>query len=221
MKTVSSSKKKQEQCFETLDNRSFVYRVCFAPDGRFSVTEIYSNKVVIPPRMYKGCYIPTGEEMVRKFKKGYPIHYNQGSSILICLKQNKYMFIGHEIFEFQTQKSDESIVFFSSPVGNNMVPYPFAVSSTNQIYLMLEKLYIKTEYYDDAVRIDPHDHSTFYYKLSKGKKTKQKVPDMYHFYYENLEYGKLKEPFEHATASFSYRIVHRYDKKKMYSSYES
>jgi hypothetical protein len=48
-----------------------------------------------------------------------------GNSILIREANNNYKFIGHEIIEF---KPDNDIIkTFVSPVGNNDVPYPFAI----------------------------------------------------------------------------------------------
>lgn len=58
-----------------------------------------------------------------------------GNSILVDTSNNKYTYIGSEIYEFETK--DEIIDYFS-PIGNSDVPYPFAVGTT-YTYLMLEK----------------------------------------------------------------------------------
>lgn len=66
----------------------------------------------------------------------------KGSSILLEIKSDKkdrykYLFIGHNIFSFYTI---EKIQKYYSPIGNNDVPYPFALTKT-KIYLMIESVF--------------------------------------------------------------------------------
>lgn len=61
-----------------------------------------------------------------------------GNSILINTTDNKYTYIGSEIYEFET---NDNIVDYFSPIGNSDVPYPYAVG-TLYTYLMLEKKYV-------------------------------------------------------------------------------
>jgi len=63
-----------------------------------------------------------------------------GNSILIELDTNKYEFIGSSIFSFSTLTK---IIDFISPVGNNDVPYPYAVDVDGNIYLMIENVVLK------------------------------------------------------------------------------
>jgi hypothetical protein len=64
----------------------------------------------------------------------------KGNSILLHISENRYVFIGQFIFMFQ---SLFPIVEYVSPVGNNDVPYPFAVDSQDNHYLMIEKSIFK------------------------------------------------------------------------------
>ena len=64
-----------------------------------------------------------------------------GNSILLELSANKYMYIGKEIYEFQTEDKIES---YYSLIGNNDVPYPIALGTDN-IYFMLDNTYVKRE----------------------------------------------------------------------------
>lgn len=64
-----------------------------------------------------------------------------GNSILINHHGKKYTHIGSEIYDFDAQ---DDIVDYFSPVGNNDVPYPYAIGE-KYIYLMLEKKYILKE----------------------------------------------------------------------------
>lgn len=66
--------------------------------------------------------------------------YIKGNSILLKLKNTKYMYIGHEIYTFDVEKDDEIIKYYS-PNGNSDVPYPYAISQ-KYTYLMIEYVYL-------------------------------------------------------------------------------
>lgn len=71
-----------------------------------------------------------------------------GNSILLQMTKNFYVYIGSEIFSFKT---DSEIIDYVSPVGNNDVPYPYAIDANDYYYLMIEKIKIKVpEQYDDC-----------------------------------------------------------------------
>lgn len=63
---------------------------------------------------------------------------DDNSSVLIEFPNKKYMFVGTEIYEFETE---EFITNYYSMIGNSDVPYPVALSK-NYVYLMLDKVYI-------------------------------------------------------------------------------
>jgi hypothetical protein len=65
---------------------------------------------------------------------------NLGSSILIRTGKSIYVFIGDVIYSFETI-DDEQIIYFSSPVGGNDVPYPFAIGSGHVYFLSNTKEY--------------------------------------------------------------------------------
>jgi hypothetical protein len=58
-----------------------------------------------------------------------------GNSILLEVGHLRYVYIGSEIFGF---KSKSPIVYYQSDVGNNGVPYPYAVDSTGAVYFMIK-----------------------------------------------------------------------------------
>lgn len=66
---------------------------------------------------------------------------DDNSSVLIEFPNKKYMFVGTEVYEFET---DEFITDYYSKIGNSDVPYPIALSR-NYVYFMLEKMYAKRE----------------------------------------------------------------------------
>jgi hypothetical protein len=89
----------------------------------------------------------------------YSGHYGpefDGNSILLKIFKNKYVFIGSRIYSFT---SYSKIVDFRSPVGNSMVPYPYAIDTFNNYYLFLEKIVLGTV--PKKYLMDPYD---YYYK---------------------------------------------------------
>ena len=58
-----------------------------------------------------------------------------GNSILLQTENNKYVFIGRQVIEFE---SLAPIINFVSPVGNSDVPYPYAIDEKNNCYLLIE-----------------------------------------------------------------------------------
>ena len=53
-----------------------------------------------------------------------------------------YLFIGHEIYSFVTP--DDVIQEYYSPVGNNAVPYPYAIGE-HRTYFMLDRVSVPNE----------------------------------------------------------------------------
>jgi len=104
-------------------------------------------------------------------EKGETGSYYDGNSILVEFNNDhesdiwKYVFIGSEIFSFESKK----ITKFVSNIGNNDVPYPYAIDVDNNYYLMLDYVII-----DD--RIEEYTYKTidnFTY-----------VMDVYNYYYD-------------------------------------
>lgn len=79
----------------------------------------------------------TGNDLVNTFDHGPQC---DGNSILLEL-ENRYVFIGHEVYEFTPT---DTILRFSSPIGNNDVPYAYAVG-TQYSYLLSDALMIPNE----------------------------------------------------------------------------
>ncbi|KAG2453064.1 hypothetical protein HYH02_002397 [Chlamydomonas schloesseri] len=68
------------------------------------------------------------------------VWYHGGSSVLIGLGSQQYVFVGGmEVYSFSIP--GDEIVDFVSTMGNNAVPYPYAVGKEN-CYLMIEDTYM-------------------------------------------------------------------------------
>lgn len=86
----------------------------------------------------------------------------KGNSLLIKLTDNKYVFIGEYIYEFNT---DDNIIKYMSPIGNNDIPYPYAIGEKN-IYLMIEKVKVDKKHillYGEYT--NPYDHYYNHYNI--------------------------------------------------------
>jgi hypothetical protein len=64
---------------------------------------------------------------------------DDGNTILVETGDKTYTFIGLMIYSFT---SFEKINYYSSYIGNNDVPYPYAIDTKKNIYLMIEDVVI-------------------------------------------------------------------------------
>ena len=99
-----------------------------------------------------------------------PIDRDQGSSILLALKNGKNVFIGHTIFQF---KSEKPILEYYSNVGNSSVPYPVALDANN-VYFMLDKTYVPIKDIHQNHLIGPVEKGDLYVHYYKKYSKKAK-----------------------------------------------
>lgn len=69
----------------------------------------------------------------------------EGNSILFRVNE-KYVYIGSEIYEF-SPKAGDTIQKFYSDIGNSDVPYPYAIGNTH-VYILLDKVAIEKSFFD-------------------------------------------------------------------------
>lgn len=131
------TQKRKGTFYDVLDNGARPYRVYV--DG--STVRIYIGK-------RNNDYTYDYDKLVRtiKFKQVYMGGKKSqlGNSILIHVSGNHYLFIGHEIYEFQME--DEVDRYFSI-VGNSDVPYPVLLG-TKHAYFMLDHCYVSLSEFD-------------------------------------------------------------------------
>ncbi len=96
-----------------------------------------------------------------------PKDYVPGNSILVNHGSNEYIYIGHEIYSFKTA---EPITAYYSPISNNQVSYPYAVSEKS-VYFMLDKVIVPVE----QINLNEDGYRQFYDKADKLKKNTFKV----------------------------------------------
>lgn len=125
--------------------------------GKKSEISYYSLIEVFKPKKVFVGKSPLNK--MTEFSGGYGKKFD-GNTILLDMGKNEYIFIGREIIKF---KSFDTIKKFLSPVGNNDVPYAYAIDESKNYYLLSNE-YVVIE--------------------NVGKK------EPYNYYYENLKNSK-------------------------------
>ena len=141
---------------------------------------IYSKKPIIILKNIENIFIgKSHKNEMTKNSGGYGSDFD-GNSILINVKNNEYIYIGSEIFRFY---SFSDIIDYKSPVGNNDVPYPYAIDKENNYYLMIEDVVInkKSTNFDD-----PYN---YYYNLKLSTPEEINGKKIKFFYIGNKKYN--------------------------------
>ena len=96
-----------------------------------------------------------------------------GNTVLIKISAQKYVFIGHEIYEFSlTDKVKE----YHSPVGNNDVPYPVIITDEDVIFLLDMVAVPKSVFLRSIASGIWEDVYGDFYQLERHLKSIRKVP---------------------------------------------
>ena len=116
------------------------------------------NELVVTIPLYHKIYIGRDKECDDECGT----FFSDGNSILVHVNDNKYIYIGSIIIEFEID--DDIIISYFSPIGNNDVPYPYARGIHNT-YLMLDEIIIPN---DDIIMDDPY-HQYYWHTPSREK----------------------------------------------------
>lgn len=114
----------------------------------------------------------TGEPFLDIYHDLYT--FESGNTVLIYLGGYKYMHVGMCIYSFETEEGDDNLIYdYVSPIGNNDVPYPYAISK-NRIYLMAENIIIDTSSIEkqNLVMNDSIDPYCLYYDYGSKLNTR-------------------------------------------------
>ena len=157
------------------DNHDRPYKVETLPDkiiniyGKINTIDNIYIKDPILKYKYNKIFIGKSPKCpMTEFSGGYGRKYD-GNTILLNIKNNEYIWIGEVIISFE---SNSKIVEYISPVGNNDVPYPYAIDVNRNYYLLLAA----PTAYDDP---NPEYISTYKYISEKDiprKEIKEKNP---------------------------------------------
>ena len=121
------------------------------------------------------------------FSGGYGDYFD-GNSILLKINDTSCFYVGENIKLFH---SLNPIISYHSPGGNNDVPYPYAVDSDNNYYLMIENVIVKStpqlQNYLDNDKI-PYE---YYYDASLITCDKGRIPNKMPMFTNNFNIDKF------------------------------
>jgi len=120
-----------------------------SPEQRYEHKFIYDTIPILKFSNFKNTDIFIGKSTRNKLTQksgGYGKKY-KGNTILICVGELKYIYVCDKIIEFT---SFSYIRYYDSSIGNNNIPYPYAVDKNNNYYLITEDvvIYNKNKVYD-------------------------------------------------------------------------
>lgn len=180
-----------EQIYNTEWNGASMFRVSILPTNCVTVFNGSCDDSII--RKWDTCkqiFIGKSElNYMTEFSGGHGSKWD-GNSLLLHVDANNYAFIGESILTFT---SDSPVKSFHSPVGNNRVPYPYAICENGDILLMIEQVVLKS---NDALNLymtsdAMNDPYSYYYKENilvkyprkkRGKGKNKKYLDDFHSY---------------------------------------
>jgi len=144
--------------------------------------KIYTEIVTYKP---KQIFIGISEKnKMSEFGLGYGPNFD-GNSILLYMNKNTYIFIGMYIYSFQALNT---ITTFVSSVGNNDVPYPYAIDNKGYIYLLIEDVIMKPNDELKQYLSDKLNDAYFYY-YDKHDIIKNKFENIKEFYIGKTKYN--------------------------------
>jgi len=127
----SSRRRLQPKIYYIHDNggRPFQIEICGKSVKVYKVSDRNRDPILTfrPQKIFIGKSIEHGRDF-------------DGNTILLQFANNRYVFIGPSIFSFRTYAP---IVEYISPVGNSDVPYPYAVDTFGNCYLLTEDVMVK------------------------------------------------------------------------------
>lgn len=155
-----------------------------------------------------------------EFSGGYGNEFD-GNTILLETNDNEYVFIGSEVFSFKTKGE---IVDYISIVGNNDVPYPYAIDEFKNIYLLIENVIIlHTDISQERMKEYDNPYDYYYtanlitdeYITSKRKKALKNSLNIDKWFIGKKSYTLRYEPYPAKTYDY-YR-----ENKKMHVIYKN
>lgn len=139
--------------YYTHDNGGRPYMVVVTSDDVHVYDNLTRNLLYVFDKPEKVFVGESPETRMTLFSHGYGPEFD-GNSILVHIKNCEYAYIGRMFHFFET---DSPIIRYVSEVGNNDVPYPYAVDKKGSFYLMVEDIVLNKL---DPSETDPY--SAFY-----------------------------------------------------------
>lgn len=138
-------------------NKVYVYKLSYEENNKNDEIIKSYDKLI---RIFTSIKIHIG-------KYSYNQKKYKGISFLLEMPNNKLIFIGNSIFEFELVPGDTIIKFFSK-IGNSDFPYPVLLGKNN-FYSMIEKQYCSRNEFPHNYKISDYEdaHTYFYGSFTK------------------------------------------------------
>tara|TARA_Y100000389_G_scaffold147241_1_gene146134 strand:+ start:2205 stop:2945 length:741 start_codon:yes stop_codon:yes gene_type:complete len=145
--------------YYTHNNGGRPYMVVVTSDGVHVYDNLTGSTLYVfddPERVFVG---ESPKTRITVFSQGYGPEFDS-NSILVHIKGCEYAYIGSKFHLFET---DSPIVKYVSEVGNNDVPYPYAVDERGRFYLMVENVVLN--------KLDPSETDPYgaFYQIPNTK----------------------------------------------------
>jgi hypothetical protein len=148
------------QEYYTHSNGSSPYKVEIINN---SLVRVFKSDICILNLHPQEIFIGKSEKnKMTEYSGGYGSQFD-GNTILVKMNDTTYIYIGCKMQSFSTQYK---IISYHSPVGNNDVPYPYAVDSEKNYYLMIENVVLKNSIELENFLINNNDPYEYYYQAS-------------------------------------------------------
>lgn len=147
--------------YNIIDNGGEPYKVIITEKKIYIFTKYLKiNKLIKIIKNYNEIFIGENKIKYSDYTENFV-----GSSILVELNNNNYIFIGMEIYKFKTK---EKINKFYSIMGNSMVPYPYG-KTDKYIYLMIENVYLERNFTNIHPYLYYYNHDKKYNNIISHK----------------------------------------------------
>jgi len=110
-----------------------------------------------------------------EYSCGYGSKFDGNSILLKINDENEYVFIGHKIFSFQT---DKKIIKFVSDVGNSSVPYPYAIDEDDSYYFLLKCAILKDPLIKYEIEVKKDNPYIYFYSLIRNIKESENIENL-------------------------------------------
>lgn len=114
---------------------------------------------IFPQQIFVG---KSDKNKMTEYSDAYGVSFD-GNTILLKMNDTTYIYIGGKMFSFT---AINPIVSYHSPVGNNDVPYPYAIDSEKKYYLLIENVVLNSSKELEDYIINNNDPYEYYYKAS-------------------------------------------------------
>ncbi len=168
--------------YQTHDNGGRTYRVKIT-NGRGGMRHVEVSKIEDEDGRLRNLFELDSPEVfvgksplnaMTRFSGGHGRAFD-GNSIVVALQHpNEYLHIGRSLITFRT---GSPIMRYESPVGNNDVPYPWAVDEDGNYYLIIEGVVLLARPgLKERVEGTDQDPYSYYYKLGLMSPDRGTVP---------------------------------------------